>query len=153
MIVSLFYMLACARERYSVVPVPGVRAAWRDAWKRWICRGSAAGGRVGPAHAGAEPSARPVGRRRASYFRIVPPRRADSAQTLARVLPALWEHARYAVLHLTPGHPFKRWHLAGWARWRAGCGRAGLEVVLTGGDGHAERAYLDAARRTSRRRA
>jgi lipopolysaccharide heptosyltransferase III len=143
---SLFYMLVCARERYSVVPVPGVRAPWRDAWKRWICRASLPAN-VSGRHtleqnrllgelAGVEPD-----------FRIVPPRRADSEQTLGAALPALWRRAPFAVLHLTPGHPFKRWHLDGWsalARWLRA---RGLQVVLTGGDGAEERAYLDAARR------
>jgi heptosyltransferase-3 len=49
---------------------------------------------------------------------------------------------RFAVLHLAPRFRYKRWHVAGWhalMRWLAG---EGLRVVITGGPGEDERAYV-----------
>ena len=55
---------------------------------------------------------------------------------------------RYAVLHVSPKFAYKMWTAAGWAglgRWLA---EQGLTVVVTGGDGPAERtACEDVARR------
>ena len=139
---ALLSLLAFARDRYSVVPARGAHRS--AAWKRWICRASV--------------DADPVGRhtletnhRLGLLAGVTPgydvrlPRRAESAQVLASALPGIWMRAPYAVLHLTPGHPFKRWRLDGWvalARWLQS---EGVEVVLTGGDGPEERAYLESA--------
>jgi len=46
------------------------------------------------------------------------------------------------VLHLAPRFRYKRWHTPGWhalMRWLAG---QGLRVVITGGPGEDERAYV-----------
>lgn len=133
------YLLACARTRVSVVPE-------RGAWKRWICRHWLLADPVGT-HTltqndrlgrlvGVEPG-----------HAIVPPRTPDAAQVLARVLGAEWSHTPYAVLHLTPGHPYKRWRLDGWRDLARTLRERGLRIVLTGGDGAEERAYLDDALR------
>jgi heptosyltransferase-3 len=49
---------------------------------------------------------------------------------------------RFAVLHLAPRFAYKRWNIPGWhalMRWLAG---EGLRVVITGGPGEDERAYV-----------
>jgi heptosyltransferase-3 len=59
----------------------------------------------------------------------------------------LFRHAghrqRYAVLHVSPKFAYKMWTAAGWAglgRWLTD---QGLTVVVTGGDGPAERTYCE----------
>ena len=50
---------------------------------------------------------------------------------------------RYAVLHVSPKFAYKMWTVAGWAglgRWLTD---QGLTVVVTGGDGPAERTYCE----------
>jgi heptosyltransferase III len=135
---ALLYLLACARTRVSVVPP-------RGAWKRWICahwleaepvgtHTLAQNDRLGRL-VGVEPG-----------HAVVAPRSADAADVLARVLGDAWERRPYAVLHLTPGHPYKRWRLDGWRDLALALRARGLRVVLTGGDGAEEREYLDDAR-------
>jgi heptosyltransferase-3 len=141
---ALWYLLACARERYSVVPGEGARGPWRSAWKSWTCRATLEADTSGrhtleQNHLLGELLALEPG------YEVVTPRCADSEAVLSRTLPEIWGRRPYAVLHLTPGHPFKRWHLAGWsalARWLQD---RGLEIVLTGSDSGIEREYLHAA--------
>jgi heptosyltransferase-3 len=140
---AVWYLVATARERISLVPAT---SSWRNAWKRWVCTRTLAAdpwgthtleqnNRLGRL-AGVEPG-----------YEVVPPRCADADGVLAQVLPGVWKREAYAVLHLTPGHPFKRWTLEGWRQLAAWLGARGLRIVLTGGDGVEERAYLEAARR------
>lgn len=49
---------------------------------------------------------------------------------------------RYAVLHLAPRFRYKRWHTAGWHALIAWLHGEGLRVVITGGPGEDERAYV-----------
>jgi lipopolysaccharide heptosyltransferase III len=49
---------------------------------------------------------------------------------------------RYAVLHLAPRFRYKRWHAAGWHALMAWLRGEGLHVVITGGPGEEERAYV-----------
>jgi heptosyltransferase III len=136
---ALLYLLACARTRVSVVPA-------RGAWKRWICAYWLEADPVG-AHTLAqnERLGRLVGVE--PGYAVVPPRSADADGALARVLGADWARVPYAVLHLTPGHPYKRWRLDGWRDLALALRARGLRIVLTGGDGAEERAYLDDASR------
>jgi len=140
---ALLYLLACARDRYSVVPADETSGGWRSAWKRWICRDTLP---ADPDMHTLEQNHR-LGRLAglAPGYAVVPPRCPDSDRTLSEALPAVWERERYAVLHLTPGHPFKRWHLDGWRSLAAWLQARGVAVVLTGSTGAEERTYLDAA--------
>jgi heptosyltransferase-3 len=52
------------------------------------------------------------------------------------------ERERFAVLHLAPRFRYKRWHAAGWHALMAWLHREGLRVVITGGPGEDERAYV-----------
>jgi heptosyltransferase-3 len=141
---ALLYLLMCARDRYSVVPADA--DDWRSAWKRWICRDTLS----------ADPDLHTLEQNHrlgmlaglAPGYAVVPPRCADSDRVLAEALPAVWEREPYAVLHLSPGHPFKRWHLDGWRSLAAWLEARGVAVVLTGGAGAEERSYLDAAAQT-----
>ncbi len=49
---------------------------------------------------------------------------------------------RYAVLHFAPRFRYKRWHTAGWHQLIAWLHGEGLRVVITGGPGEDERAYV-----------
>ena len=139
---ALLYLLACARDRYSVVPADATDD-WRSAWKRWICRDTLP----------ADPDLHTLEQNHrlgmlaglAPGYAVVQPRCADSDRVLAEALPAVWEREPYAVLHLSPGHPFKRWHLDGWRSLATWLEARGVAVVLTGGAGAEEQSYLDAA--------
>ena len=50
---------------------------------------------------------------------------------------------RYAVLHLAPRFRYKRWNTPGWHALMAWLRAEGLRVVITGGPGEEERAYVD----------
>jgi heptosyltransferase-3 len=52
------------------------------------------------------------------------------------------ERERFAVLHLAPRFRYKRWHTAGWHALMAWLHGEGLRVVITGGPGEDERAYV-----------
>ena len=49
---------------------------------------------------------------------------------------------RYAVLHLAPRFRYKRWHAPGWHALMAWLHGEGLRVVITGGPGEDEHAYV-----------
>ncbi len=68
-------------------------------------------------------------------YQLVPP----AAQPLAAPLP--FEH--YAVLHLYPLWNYKRWHLQGWSEVANYLLECGLNLVLTGGPGQDEVAYVN----------
>lgn len=141
---ALLSLLAFARDRYSVVPAPDERGGRRDAWKSWICRSTLV----------ADPNARhtlETNHRLGLLAGVSPgyevrlPRRPESHQLLERLLPGIWTRSPYAVLHLTPGLPYKRWRLAGWAALARYLGDQKFDLVLTGAAGAEERAYLDEA--------
>jgi heptosyltransferase-3 len=140
---ALLYLLACARDRYSVVPREPSSRRWRGAWKRWICRDTLP----------ADPDLHTLEQNRrlgtiaglSPGYAVVPPRCADSERVLSEALPRVWGRESYAVLHLTPGHPFKRWHLDGWRSLVTWLQARDVAVVLTGGAGAEESTYLDAA--------
>jgi len=140
---AFWYLLACARDRYSVVPGPGT-PRWRSAWKSWICRATLEADTNGR-HTLEQNHL--LGRLLdlAPGYGIITPTCGDAEQVLSNALPEVWERRPYAVLHLTPGQAFKRWHLDGWSALTRWLQARDLEIVLTGSDGGAERAYLDAA--------
>ena len=141
---ALWYLLACARDRYSVIPDPTAQPAWRSAWKSWICRATLPADATGT-HTLVQNHRLGELIDLTPAYDVVVPRCPDAEQVLARALPEVWGRKPYAVLHLVPGLPFKRWRLDGWialARW---LDARDVAIVLTGGDGAAERAYLDTA--------
>jgi heptosyltransferase-3 len=50
---------------------------------------------------------------------------------------------RFAIVHPSPRWRYKQWQAAGWRSLIAALARSGLRVVITGGPGADERAYLD----------
>ena len=49
----------------------------------------------------------------------------------------------YAVIHAAPMFRYKQWSAAGWRGLAAALAQRGLDIVVTGGPGASERAYLD----------
>ena len=78
-------------------------------------------------------------------FDVRLPTAPDAADIVSRALPAGLARAPFAVLHLHPGLPHKRWTLSGWAAVAGYLDGHGLPLVLTGDGSPAEAAYLDGA--------
>lgn len=73
------------------------------------------------------------------------PRLPCAPESAAVVDELLSKHAvagRFAVLHINPGLPHKRWTTAGWKAVAAELHGTGLSIVLTGDGSAAERDYL-----------
>ena len=128
--------LIAARRRVGLLP-PERGKAW---WKRW----SLAHGVVSP-----RDLARPAAYRRladAMGIAWQPAMVAPTAQTPAiawrDVLGFDVERERYAVLHLAPRFRYKRWNTPGWHALMAWLHAEGLRIVITGGPGEDERAYV-----------
>ena len=134
----IFYIILAARYRVSVIP------ANRDAWKRWFMHGSV---NYDPddTHTlvldnqlagclGLRPS-----------YTVVPPSRPGAGELLDQRMPVHVRGETFAVLHLSPGLPFKRWTLDGWAAVAEYLDSQGLQLVLTGHTNPDEQQYLRAA--------
>jgi heptosyltransferase-3 len=78
------------------------------------------------------------------YCRVVAPAEAGADRRLAALLPFPVSETPFAVLHPSPQFPYKRWHASGWRGLIRELGERGLAVVITGGPGAAEAAYLAA---------
>jgi len=127
---------AAARKRVGLLP-PEPAKAW---WKRL----SLANGVVSPADL-----ARPVAYQRLAQAmgiawnpETVAPSAATTLDTWREMLGFDAARERYAVLNLAPRFRYKRWNVPGWhalMRWLAG---EGQRLVITGGPGEAERAYV-----------
>jgi heptosyltransferase-3 len=125
-----------AKRRVGLLP-PEAGKAW---WKRI----SLAHGVVSP-----RDLARPIAYRRLAQAmgigwkpEVVAPTAEMPAVAWRDILGFDPARERFAVLHLAPRFRDKRWHVAGWhalMRWLAG---QGLRVVITGGPGAEERAYV-----------
>jgi heptosyltransferase-3 len=73
---------------------------------------------------------------------MVAPSANTASAAWGEFLPFDPARERFAVLHLAPRFRYKRWHVAGWhalMRWLVG---QGLRIVVTGGAGEDERAYV-----------
>ena len=77
----------------------------------------------------------------ARSYTIVPPGGTDE-DALGRTVPFAWRKEPFAVLHPAPMFHYKRWHSAGWRNLIAHLTATGLKVVITGGPGPAESAYI-----------
>ncbi|WP_333843199.1 glycosyltransferase family 9 protein [Pelomicrobium sp.] len=65
-------------------------------------------------------------------------------QALVQALTLGTRPGHYAVLHPYPKFNYKKWYPAGWRQLAAWLDRQGLRIVLTGGAGAEERAYVAA---------
>lgn len=135
---AIAYAAIAGRSRVAVVPPD------RDRWKRRITQSHVLYDHYEThtlvqnaelaALLGIEPS-----------FDLRLPAAAEATDVVDRALGSGLASAPFAVLHLNPGLPHKRWQLSGWAavaRWLHG---RGLPLVLTGDGSPAEAAYLDDA--------
>ncbi len=128
--------LVAARRRVGLLP-PELDKAW---WKRLsLSRGVAS----------PPDRARPVGYRRLAEAmgiawkpEIVAPTAQMPAVAWRDVLGFDPERERFAVLHLAPRFRYKRWNTPGWHALIAWLHGEGLRVVITGGPGEEERAYV-----------
>ena len=77
----------------------------------------------------------------ARTYTVVAPTVSDPA-ALDRTVPFAWRDERFAVLHPAPMFHYKRWHADGWRELVGHLIATGLRVVITGGPGPAELAYI-----------
>lgn len=72
------------------------------------------------------------------------PESSRSGAAVEKLLPP--QAARFAVLHINPGLPHKRWTTRGWAAVAAELHRQGLAIILTGDGSQEEKDYLQSIR-------
>jgi heptosyltransferase-3 len=132
--------LIAARRRVGLLP-PEPGKAW---WKRL----SLSHGVVSP-----RDLARPVAYRKLADAmgiawrpEMVAPTAQMSALAWRDVLGFEIDRERFAVLHLAPRFRYKRWNTPGWHALMAWLHAEGLRVVITGGPGEEEHAYVSEVR-------
>jgi len=133
----IIYALLAAPKRISIVPPQ----RWQDSWKRWLVQ---AWTELDDHNTHTVVQylrlADLLGIKRC--YEIVPPQLPGSANTLDNLLPFSWQKQDFAVLHLAPMWNYKRWTIKGWQELSQYLTQAGLHVVLTGGTGEEETAYI-----------
>lgn len=122
-----------AGTRANIVPPPGAPGA---RWKRWLSQRSAA---LQPVHTVVQYLRLADALGIARWHEVVPPRPVDTRALEALLGPG---RAPYAVVHPAPLYAYKAWPLAAWQALIAWLGRQGLRVVVTGGPGAEERAFV-----------
>lgn len=75
-------------------------------------------------------------------WRIRLPASPDSASVVDGLLPSEAARKPFAILHVNPGLPHKRWTTEGWAAVSADLSRRGLPILLTGDGSADELPYL-----------
>lgn len=132
-------MYACIAGRYRIGTLGPYNNSW---WKRKLLNAWVPFDRVGTHTVamnlrlleplGIEPRATPV----------VAWTRSDE-DVVERLVGKAGNSQRYAVLHVSPKFAYKMWTVAGWAELGRWLLNQGLTVVVTGGDGPAERTYCE----------
>jgi heptosyltransferase-3 len=135
---AIWYAVVAARTRIASVP-PG-----RDRWKRWLTDARVFYDHY-HTHALVQNAAlaATLGIEAGTELRL--PTRPAAPVEVGRLLPFEMRTQPYAVLHLNPGLPHKRWTLEGWAAVAPFLDRRGYALVLTGDGSPSENEYLDAA--------
>lgn len=77
------------------------------------------------------------------FFRLVAPQ-VDESKYLNTKFSFLTDKTPFVVLHLCPRHIYKRWTVEGWIEIGAYLAGLGFTLVVSGGGGTEETAYLDA---------
>ncbi len=129
------YLLIAARHRLAFTSNPKPY----QLWKRWLMSATLEIDNDRHAVSDALRFAELLGIER--HYDLVAPAATTPCPDLN--LPS--KDAAYAVLHLTPGAPFKRWSLDGWQRVARNLHDAGITPVLTGGGSTDEKAYVASA--------
>lgn len=134
----IWYIFLAARYRAAVVP------ADRDAWKRWITHAAVTYDHD-DTHTVVLNNKLAASLGFATSHTVVPPKRADTRAALDRLIPEDARAKPYAVFHLDPGLPFKRWTLDGWAAVGRYLDEKGFQIFLTGQKTPDETLYLQSA--------
>ena len=135
---AIAYAALAGRARIAVVPPD------RDRWKRRITQGHVLYDHYGT-HTLVQNAALAGLLGIEPCFDLRLPAAPDAGDIVSRALGAGLASAPFAVLHLNPGLPHKRWPLSGWAAVARYLHDRGLPLVLTGDGSPAEAAYLDEA--------
>jgi heptosyltransferase III len=141
---SIWYVFVAGRTRIGIVP------AARDAWKRrvmsaWVLHD--------PERTHTLLQNGKLAELAGADFRpdIRLPHSSGGKRAVDELLAPTIAEGRYAVLHVNPGLPHKRWTLEGWEALGAWLTEAGLPIILTGGNAPEEFEYLqDVCRRLPR---
>jgi heptosyltransferase III len=135
---AIGYAVIAGKSRIAIVP-PG-----RDAWKRRLTQGHVLYDHY-DTHTLVQNRAllAKIGIEGSTDLRL--PTAPDAPAVVAGLLPAGLASAPFAVLHLNPGLPHKRWTLSGWAEVAGYLDRQGFGLVLTGDGSAAEQTYLASA--------
>ncbi len=137
---AIAYAVVAGRSRIAIVP-PG-----RDPWKRRLTQAHVLYDHYGT-HTLVQNAALAALLGIEPCFDVRLPTAPDAPAVVSRLLPDAPGSAPFAVLHLNPGLPHKRWTLSGWAAVAGYLDKRGLGLVLTGDGSPAEAAYLAEAAR------
>lgn len=127
----LLYALIAAKHRVAVVP----KHRWQDAWKWFFIQKTT---ELDNWHTHTVIQ----NLRLADLLGI--PRHYEVIVPQAPVAPVI-PTSPFAVLHLTPLWPYKRWSITGWGQLANYLIHQGLQVVITGGHAVEEQAYIRTA--------
>lgn len=133
------YALAAAPLRASVIPPPNQPGA---GWKRRLSKYSVMLN-LREIHA-AEQYLRLADAMQIPRMPEVVPPHPPSEASLDALLGAGWRQRRYVVLHPAPMYRYKAWTAKGWQALIAALRARGLEIMITGGPGTADRQIVDA---------
>ncbi len=133
----LIYALLAAPKRISIVPP----RRWQDAWKRWVVQAFLELDNK-KTHTVIQNLKLADLLGIARCYELVVPQSIDSFEVLEQLLPFAWQTQPFSVLHLMPMWHYKRWTLTGWGQLVHYLTQAGLRVVLTGGGGEQETAFI-----------
>lgn len=135
---AIWYTFIAGKLRIAVVPPD------RDAWKRRIAQGYVLYDHY-RTHTLVQNASLAALLGIDVSFDVRLPTAPDAATVVDSLLPAELATTPFAVLHLNPGLPHKRWTLSGWAAVAGYLDSRGLRLVLTGDGSPAEAEYLDQA--------
>ncbi|HEX2139123.1 MAG TPA: glycosyltransferase family 9 protein [Woeseiaceae bacterium] len=135
---AIGYALMAGKSRIAVVPPD------RDAWKRHVTQAHVIYDHY-HTHTLVQNAALAALLDVEESFDVRLPTAPDAAAAVSRLLPDAFKTAPFAVLHLNPGLPHKRWTLSGWAAVARYLDSKGLRIVLTGDGSPGETVYLDEA--------
>lgn len=135
---ALWYTIVAGRTRIAIVP-PG-----RDAWKRWLTTAHVLYDHY-DTHTLVQNRSltEKLGVDGSTELRL--PTAPDARSVVAGLLPDDVANTPFAVMHLNPGLPHKRWSVAGWTAVAEYLDGQGLPIVLTGDGSKDENAYLASA--------
>lgn len=134
----VFYALLAGRRRISIVPDAGAPGRWkRRAMHAWSEHDDLTTHTVIQNLRLADLLGIP------RCYDVVPPD-MERGQTIAGdVVPFDWRTEPFAVLHPTPKFRYKQWTMPGWQALARHLSERGLRIVITGGPGAAEDAYIE----------